>query len=183
MLIEEGYTWDASVFPIRHDRYGILSAPTHTFWIEHGTASRGLRPMPDGLGPVGKTGDGGSPASGFGPASKAGKALLEIPASTIRLAGPNFPVGGGGYFRILPYRWTEFALARVNRLEQKPAVFYVHPWEIDPGQPRQQGIPWLSRFRHYRNLGCAEHRIRRLVAQFRFDSIAATVVSHAARRL
>jgi hypothetical protein len=82
--------------------------------------------------------------------------------------GPvNLPIGGGGYFRILPYEWTRWGIARVNRLECKPAVFYLHPWEIDPDQPRFETGP-LGTFRHYRNLEVTEQRLRKLLGEFRF---------------
>ena len=88
----------------------------------------------------------------------------------MRWAGLNFPIGGGGYFRLLPYGWTRQGIARLNRLEQRPAIFYLHPWEIDPGQPRLSGT-FLSRVRHYRNLSKTEVRLRRLLSEFRFGPI------------
>jgi hypothetical protein len=88
----------------------------------------------------------------------------------------NLPVAGGGYFRILPYRWTRWGIARVNRLEQRPVVFYLHPWEIDPEQPRLK-VGRLSSFRHYRNLDQTETRLRRLLEDFRFGPMTALVAS------
>ncbi len=64
---------------------------------------------------------------------------MELPPATVRAAGMNLPAAGGGYFRLLPYGWTRWALARVNEREGQPAVFYLHPWEIDPDQPRLAG--------------------------------------------
>jgi hypothetical protein len=97
------------------------------------------------------------------------------------LAGVNLPVAGGGYFRLLPYAWTKWGIDRVNRREGQPVVFYLHPWEIDPHQPR---IPLsrLSRLRHYANLDRTEARLERLLADFRFDSISAVtrIVRHVA---
>ena len=89
-----------------------------------------------------------------------GGALIEVPGSTVRVGPLNLPVAGGGYFRLLPYAWTRWGIARLNAREQRPAVFYLHPWEIDPDQPR---LPagWLGRFRHYRNLDKTESRLRR----------------------
>ena len=142
VLIEEGFAWDASVFPIRHDRYGIPDAPRHPYWIAHGAGARGL---------------------------------LEIPASTVRLLGTNLPVGGGGYFRLLPYWWTRFGIRRLNEREGRPAVFYLHPWEVDPDQPRLNGSR-LSRFRHYRNLSKTAPRLRRLLSDFRFAPIGEAIV-------
>ena len=140
VLIDEGFTYDTSIFPIRHDRYGIPTAPRHPYYARPG--------------------------------------LLEIPASTIRLAGTNLPIAGGGYFRLLPFWWTQFGIRRLNRLEGRPAVFYLHPWELDPHQPRLRA-PALSRFRHYRNLGETEGRLRRLLERFAFGPIIETVFASA----
>ena len=136
ILIEEGHWYDASIFPIRHDRYGIPRSPRHPYRIERDSGS-----------------------------------LMEMPGSTVRLGPVNLPIAGGGYFRILPYAWTRWGIARVNRVEQQPAVFYLHPWEIDPDQPRLPAS-WLGRFRHYRNLDATESRLRALLADFRFDTVA-----------
>jgi polysaccharide deacetylase family protein (PEP-CTERM system associated) len=146
ILIEEGYAYDASIFPIHHDRYGIPGAPRHPYLI------------------TGKQG-----------------ALWELPASTVRFGGGNFPIGGGGFFRQLPYAWTHYGIASVNEREKKPVIFYLHPWEIDADQPRLKTTA-LSHFRHYRNLSKTEPRLRRLLADFRFDSIEALLASgsHAA---
>jgi polysaccharide deacetylase family protein (PEP-CTERM system associated) len=156
VLIEEGFAYDASIFPIRHDRYGIPMAPRQPFLVGHGSS-----------------GDGG-----FSPA-RAGRQILEIPASTVRLAGTNLPVGGGGYFRLLPYPWTRFGIRRVNEIEGRPAVFYLHPWEVDPGQPRLAGS-LVSRFRHYTKLAATEGRLRRLLADFRFAPIVESIFTPSA---
>jgi polysaccharide deacetylase family protein (PEP-CTERM system associated) len=95
--------------------------------------------------------------------------LLEIPVTTVRVWKRNFPAGGGGYFRLLPYAMSTWCLRRVNRLDNKPCVFYFHPWEMDPDQPRQQGLELKTRFRHYVNLGRMRSRIERLLADFRWD--------------
>jgi polysaccharide deacetylase family protein (PEP-CTERM system associated) len=141
ILIEEGYRYDSSIFPIRHDRYGIPDSERRMYTIE----------------------------------SSAGT-LVEVPGSTTQVGAVNLPVAGGGYFRILPYWWTRWGIARVNRLEGRPAVFYLHPWEIDPEQPRVSAGR-LSRFRHYRNLHKTEGRLRQLLTDFRFDTVA-SVVEH-----
>jgi polysaccharide deacetylase family protein (PEP-CTERM system associated) len=135
VLVEEGYVYDASIFPIRHDRYGMPSAPRHPHLLR--------RPR--------------------GP-------LVEAPPSTVRWMGQNFPVAGGGYFRHLPAEWTRWGISRINRAEGCPAVFYLHPWEIDPEQPR---IPTrlLTRLRHYRNLHKTEARLRRLLRDFSFGPL------------
>jgi polysaccharide deacetylase family protein (PEP-CTERM system associated) len=139
VLIEEGFRYDSSIFPIHHDRYGIPVSSRHPYRL--------TRPQ-------------GS--------------IVEVPGSTVRWALFNFPVAGGGYFRILPYAWTRWGIARLNRAEQRPAVFYLHPWEIDPDQPRlTAGL--LSRFRHYRNLRETEGRLQRLLADFDFAPMQAVL--------
>jgi polysaccharide deacetylase family protein (PEP-CTERM system associated) len=105
----------------------------------------------------------------------AGSPLVEIPVTTAEFAGRRFAAGGGGFFRVLPYALTRFAIRQVNR-EGSPAVFYFHPWEIDPGQPRVAGAPLRSRLRHYTGLGGIEARLRRLASEFawgRMDALAA----------
>lgn len=92
--------------------------------------------------------------------------LVEIPLTTVRMLGRNFPCSGGGYFRLLPYTLTAQALRHVNRADRMPCIFYVHPWEIDPEQPRQHRAGWKSRFRHYLNLAKTEARLKRLLADF-----------------
>jgi polysaccharide deacetylase family protein (PEP-CTERM system associated) len=139
ILIEEGYRYDSSIFPIRHDRYGIPVSPRHAYLLER---------------PIG--------------------VLIEAPGSTTRVGSFNLPIGGGGYFRILPYEWTRWGISRVNRLEGRPAIFYLHPWEIDPDQPRlRAGL--LSRFRHYRNLAATESRLRQLLSDFKFGPMSAVL--------
>ncbi|MEO7274382.1 MAG: XrtA system polysaccharide deacetylase [Vicinamibacterales bacterium] len=139
VLIDEGFEYDASIFPIHHDRYGIPSSPRHPYRIE-----------------------------------RRGGSLVETPGSTTSWGPFNVPVAGGGYFRILPYAWTRWGIGRVNRQDRQPAIFYLHPWEIDPGQPRMNASR-LSRFRHYRNLERTEARLRRLLTDFRFDTMRALV--------
>jgi polysaccharide deacetylase family protein (PEP-CTERM system associated) len=144
VLLEEGYEYDSSIFPIRHDRYGIPVSDRRPYVI-----------------------------------TRPGGALVEVPGSTTEVGPLNLPVAGGGYFRILPYGWTKWGIARVNRLENRPAVFYLHPWEIDPGQPRL-AAGRLGRFRHYRNLDQTEARLRQLLTDFRFDTIE-TIVAEVRR--
>lgn len=97
--------------------------------------------------------------------------LLEIPVTTARVFGRNFPAGGGGYFRLAPYRVSRWAIDRVNRVDSRPAIFYFHPWEIDPRQPRVAGIGAKTRFRHYLNLDRTEARIKRLLGDFHWDRV------------
>jgi polysaccharide deacetylase family protein (PEP-CTERM system associated) len=100
--------------------------------------------------------------------------FLEIPVSTIRLLGRNWPCGGGGWFRLLPYSVSAAALSHVHYSEKSPCVFYLHPWELDPDQPRITTAGWKSRARHYLNLNKTEERLRRLLSSFvwrRIDDI------------
>jgi polysaccharide deacetylase family protein (PEP-CTERM system associated) len=146
VLIDEGYRYDASIFPIRHDRYGIPVSAPHVYRIER---------------------DGGD--------------LIEVPASTLRMAGMNLPVGGGGYFRIFPYAWTRWGMRRINDVERRPAVFYLHPWELDPAQPRLS-VGALSTFRHYTNLRRTEDRLRRLLDDFAFGPMSSVMLPEADAR-
>lgn len=106
-----------------------------------------------------------------------GGGIWELPGSTVRHAGTNFPVGGGGYFRLLPYGWTRRGIRTLNQVEQRPAIFYLHPWEVDPDQPRIQ-VGSLSRIRHYYNLGQTEKRLRRLLSEFRFGTVTDVLDTH-----
>lgn len=92
--------------------------------------------------------------------------LLEIPVTTVELMARKLPCGGGGYFRLLPYGLSRWALRRVNRYDGQACVFYFHPWEIDPDQPRTPSIDLKTRFRHYLNLSRMEPRLRRLLQDF-----------------
>ena len=139
VLLEEGYEYDSSIFPIRHDRYGIPVSDRRPYTIER----------------------------------KVGH-LIEVPGSTTKLGPLNLPVAGGGYFRILPYWWTRWGIDRVNRLERRPAIFYLHPWELDAAQPRLRAGR-LGMFRHYRNIDKTESRLRQLLTDFRFDAMEAIV--------
>lgn len=98
-----------------------------------------------------------------------GKDFTEFPLTTVRKLGRNFPCAGGGYFRLLPYNVSRWAMRQVNEMQQEPAVFYFHPWEIDPDQPRPEGASLKTRFRHYLNLSQMEHKLSRLLSDFRWD--------------
>lgn len=100
-----------------------------------------------------------------------GKNLTEIPVSTVVIFGRNWPAGGGGYFRLRPYLISRWAISRLNIKERQPAVFYLHPWEIDPKQPRVPGIDLRTRFRHYINLNRTELRLQRLLDDFKWDRV------------
>ena len=127
---------DSSVFPVRHDRYGIPGARPEIHRLD-------------------------TPA---GP-------LWEFPMSVARLAGMKLPVGGGGYFRLYPIDWTIRLLRRINRVERRSFVFYIHPWELDPEQPRLRAGSWLSRARHYLNLASTEKKLDLLLRSFRFGRL------------
>jgi len=97
--------------------------------------------------------------------------LIEIPVTTTRLFERNLPAGGGGYFRLAPYALSRWALRRVNRIDRRPAIFYFHPWEIDPAQPRVAGTSLKTRFRHYVNLDKTEARLGRLLRDFHWGRV------------
>lgn len=100
--------------------------------------------------------------------------LLELPITTVSLGGRNINCGGGGWFRLFPYAFSRWALARVNDVEGQAAIFYFHPWEIDPHQPRPEGLGVRTRFRHYLNLNRTYGRLEQLLRQFnwgRMDEI------------
>lgn len=97
------------------------------------------------------------------------RTLIEIPVSTTVVFDRNFPCGGGGYFRLLPYEISRWAMRRVNRADGEPCIFYFHPWEIDTQQPRQTNAGRKARFRHYTNLHRMEGRLRRVLDDFDWD--------------
>ncbi|XSG86385.1 MAG: XrtA system polysaccharide deacetylase [Methylohalobius sp. ZOD2] len=134
VLEESGFRYSSSIYPVKHDLYGMPEAPRFLFFPEN--APR----------------------------------LAEIPVSTIRLGKRNFPCGGGGYFRLYPYRFSRWALNRING-EGRPAVFYFHPWEIDSNQPRPAGLKLKTRLRHYLNLARMESRLERLLRDFSWDTM------------
>ena len=105
--------------------------------------------------------------------------LREVPVTTMRLFGRNWPAGGGGYFRLMPYSMSRWLLRRVNHLEGQPAIFYFHPWEIDAAQPRVPGIDAKTRFRHYVNLGRMERRLRQLLFDFEWGRVDEVILDSA----
>ena len=129
-LHRAGYSYSSSVYPVKHDHYGVPDAPRFAY--------------------------------------AAHAALIEIPPTTVRAFERNWPASGGGYFRLMPYALSRRLIQRVNREDGQAAVFYFHPWEIDPAQPRIRGISAKTRFRHYVNLHRMEARLRRLLADFRW---------------
>jgi polysaccharide deacetylase family protein (PEP-CTERM system associated) len=141
-IAEVGYRYSSSVYPIRHDHYGMPNAPRFPF-----------RPIAD---------------------------LLEIPVTTARVLMANLPAGGGGYFRLLPYAVSRALIRRVNHVEGRAAVFYLHPWELDCEQPRIPGISLKTRFRHYHNLHRVQSRLRSLLRDFAWRRMDRTFVDAAA---
>ena len=135
ILVEVGFRYNSSLYPILHDRYGQPGAPRFPYEIwRSGTA-----------------------------------ALVEFPIGTTRLLNVNLPIGGGGFFRLLPFAWTRLGIQRVNTRENQPVVFYFHPWELDPQQPRPP-MAWHHRLRHYIGIDKEVARLSRLLARFRFGT-------------
>jgi len=132
-LLDAGYRYSSSIYPIAHDHYGMPEAPRFAFYPNG----------PDGL--------------------------LEVPITTVQLMGRNLPAGGGGYFRLLPYALSRWMMAKVNRDDRQPSLFYFHPWEIDTEQPRPEGLGAKARFRHYINIDRMERRIEALARDFAWD--------------
>lgn len=99
----------------------------------------------------------------------AGSPMIEVPITTVEVGGKVMAAGGGGFFRLLPYAFSSWAIRKVNGAERQPAVFYFHPWEVDPGQPRVAGAPLKSRIRHYTNLSVMADKMRRVLTDFRWD--------------
>ncbi len=113
----------------------------------------------------------GMPDASRVPFQPEGGRLWEIPMTTVRAGGRNWPCSGGGYFRLLPTFLYYQGLKRVNRTEHRPGIFYFHPWEVDPGQPRIAGCGWKSRVRHYTNLGRMAPALDRLLRDFAWDGM------------
>jgi polysaccharide deacetylase family protein (PEP-CTERM system associated) len=111
----------------------------------------------------------------------AGSSLLELPVTTAEFAGRRLAAGGGGFFRLLPYGFSRWAIAQVNGREKRPAIIYFHPWEIDPDQPRVAGVPLRSRLRHYSNLSVMAQKLRRLTRDFAWTRVDALVAQEAGR--
>ena len=129
-LREAGYRYSSSIYPVRHDLYGVPKAPRFAF-----------HPFAD---------------DGF----------IEIPVTTSTYFGINFPSGGGGYFRLLPYTLSRMNLKSVMERDKRACIFYFHPWEVDPGQPKIPGARLKTQFRHYTNLSRMERRLERLLRAF-----------------
>jgi polysaccharide deacetylase family protein (PEP-CTERM system associated) len=106
--------------------------------------------------------------------------LIELPVSTVQLASRNFAAGGGGFFRLLPYALSRWMVRRVNA-ETRPAIFYFHPWDMDPGQPRVKNAPLKSKLRHYPNLGVMAEKLSRLTGDFEWGRVDAVVAAERGR--
>ncbi|HSB95990.1 MAG TPA: XrtA system polysaccharide deacetylase [Spongiibacteraceae bacterium] len=137
ILIELGFHWDSSIFPVYHDRYGIPDSPTQPYRIRS---------------------DNGE--------------LLEFPLTTAKLLGYSMPAAGGGYFRLYPYALSRWLFKNATNDNRTPAIFYLHPWEIDELQPRVPGASLLSRFRHYNNLAHCLPRLKKMLAEFPFGTVS-----------
>jgi polysaccharide deacetylase family protein (PEP-CTERM system associated) len=137
ILIELGFQWDSSIFPVYHDRYGIPDSPTQPYRIRS---------------------NGGD--------------LLEFPLTTAKLLGYCMPAAGGGYFRLYPYALSRWLFNKATGDNKTPAIFYLHPWEIDELQPRVPGASLFSRFRHYNNLARCLPRLKKLLAEFPFGTVS-----------
>ncbi len=134
ILAESGFIYDSSIFPVRHDRYGMPDTPEHPYRLT----------------------------------TPAGHSIIEFPLSTVKIINYSLPIAGGGYFRLYPYWLSKMGLKQINR-QQKQFIFYLHPWEIDPDQPKI-AASWFSRFRHYNNLDKCESRLRNLMEDFQFGT-------------
>ena len=142
-LARAGYRYSSSIYPIRHDHYGMPDAPRF--------------------------------------AHQAADGLIEIPITTLRLFNRNLPSSGGGYFRLLPYALSRWMLRQVNASDKEAAVFYFHPWEIDTGQPRIDGIDRKTRFRHYVNIHRMERRLQSLLGDFKWGRMDRLFLNRSAR--
>ncbi len=138
VLVEEGYTYDSSLFPVARRGYGYPAGGRDPYWID----------CPSGT-------------------------LIEIPPATLRRFGMNLPAAGGGYLRLLPLGLTRAAVVAAER-RNAPATLYIHPWELDPAQPRL-AVPWTTAIRHYRGLEQTEHRLEQLLAAYTYRPIAYTI--------
>jgi len=137
ILVEAGYKYDSSIFPMRHDNYGIPD----------------INPFPHFL------------------TTPNGDKIIEFPISVLKNKLGTLPIAGGGYFRLYPYYLTRWGLEKINK-QNRPFVFYVHPWEIDPKQPRVDNLSFLSSFRHYNNLEKCNQRLQKLTRDFRFSPMS-----------
>jgi len=183
ILMEEGFKYDSSIFPIHHDFYGFPQAPRFPFLISmNGNNNFEFSPLNFETAALQHNSTNVLPPTSNGvllqPPTKVDSSnpttsskLIEFPISTLRICGQNLPISGGGYFRLFPYPLIKKGLRRINEEEERPFIFYIHPWEIDPDQPRINSISRKSRFRHYVNLHKTESKFKKLLTDFRFSSL------------
>jgi polysaccharide deacetylase family protein (PEP-CTERM system associated) len=151
-----------------------FSIDQRTPWAFAELAERGYR-YSSSVAPIRHDHYGWAEAPRFAFKPLADSELLEIPVTTAMFGGKRLAAGGGGFFRVLPYAFSRWAIRQVNRDEGRPAIFYFHPWEIDPGQPRVAGAPLKSRMRHYSRLEQMAPKLRQLIREFawgRMDRLA-----------
>ncbi|MDN3517174.1 DUF3473 domain-containing protein [Aquisalimonas lutea] len=122
----------------------------------------------------------GTPEQPYRLTTDGGAELVEFPLSTLRVAGQRVPIAGGGYFRLFPYWFSRWGLGTINARGQ-PFIFYLHPWEVDPDQPRVPGLPWKSRFRHYNNLDRFYPRLDKLLGAFPFGPVTEILAEQSLR--
>lgn len=132
-LLSSGYKYSSSIYPIKHDHYGMPDTPRFSYHVREG--------------------------------------LIEIPITTLRLFGKNFPSSGGGYFRLFPYPLSKLMIDRVLSTDRQAAIFYFHPWEIDVEQPKILGINFKTKFRHYVNIKNMEEKLNKLLSDFKWDRV------------
>jgi polysaccharide deacetylase family protein (PEP-CTERM system associated) len=135
VLEEEGFQYSSSIYPVKHDLYGMPGAPRFAYRPENAPK------------------------------------LLEIPITTLKILDRNIPCGGGGFFRLYPYQFSKWAYRYLNDHEKQSGIFYFHPWEIDPEQPRQHDLSFKTRFRHYLNLNRMQNRLNSLLTDFAWDTM------------
>jgi len=169
ILRELGFYYSSSVFPVYHDRYGMPHAPRYPFLWNLDSTTPQIVDMKGET--VREILDYFATEALSGTVNKTSSLLLEIPISTSLVFKKNLPVSGGGYFRLFPYWFTRRALQQINNKEKKPFIFYLHPWEVDPEQPRMANATPRSRFRHYLNLHRTYERLEKLLHDFSFTSI------------
>jgi len=131
VLAETGHLYSSSIFPVKHDLYGMPETPRFQWRPDYAD-------------------------------------ILEIPITTVEYGHKRIACGGGGWFRFFPYAFSKKAMQRVNQKDQAPVIFYFHPWEIDPDQPKQANLAFKTRFRHYLNLAKTEKRLNQLLTDFQW---------------
>ena len=171
---------DAAGVAITGYRAPSFSIDTRTPWAHAVLAEQGYA-YSSSVAPIAHDHYGWREAPRFAFQPVAGADFLEIPVTTVEVGNRRMAAGGGGFFRVLPYSFSRWAIDRVSRIEQRPAVFYFHPWEIDEDQPRVGHAPLRSRLRHYTNLGAMEGRLRRLLGEFSWGRMDMVAQGEAAR--